>query len=232
MEDLQAQVASIGALAEPTRLALYRYVAGATAPVSREQAAAAVDLPLHSVKFHLDRLVEEGLLEVEYRRLTGRTGPGAGRPVEALSASRAPGVGLAARATIRPRRRGPRCSRRAVGARRNTDRRGGAAGGARHRLKARQRADRSSPSKPRSIHRESRRRARQPRLRAPDGRRRRVPDELSVRPARRRTHRPRLWHEPRPGGWRARRPEHRDDVGAPRTTTRVLLREGRDKPPA
>jgi predicted ArsR family transcriptional regulator len=80
MEDLRAQVASIGALAEPTRLALYRYVASATAPVSREQAAAAADLPLHSVKFHLDRLVEEGLLEVEYRRLTGRTGPGAGRP--------------------------------------------------------------------------------------------------------------------------------------------------------
>jgi predicted ArsR family transcriptional regulator len=80
MEDLQAQVASIGALAEPSRLALYRYVAGATEPVSREQAAAAMDLPLHSVKFHLDRLVAEGLLEVEYRRLTGRTGPGAGRP--------------------------------------------------------------------------------------------------------------------------------------------------------
>ncbi|HEY5785097.1 MAG TPA: helix-turn-helix domain-containing protein [Microlunatus sp.] len=80
MEDLQAQVASVGALAEPTRLALYRYVAAAVAPVSREQAAADVDLPLHSVKFHLDRLVEEGLLEVEYRRLTGRTGPGAGRP--------------------------------------------------------------------------------------------------------------------------------------------------------
>jgi predicted ArsR family transcriptional regulator len=80
MEDLQAQVTSISALAEPSRLALYRYVAGATAPVSREQAAAAMDLPLHSVKFHLDRLVAEGLLEVEYRRLTGRTGPGAGRP--------------------------------------------------------------------------------------------------------------------------------------------------------
>lgn len=80
MEDLQSQVTSIGALAEPTRLALYRYVAGSAEPVSREQAAAAMDLPLHSVKFHLDRLVEEGLLEVEYRRLTGRTGPGAGRP--------------------------------------------------------------------------------------------------------------------------------------------------------
>lgn len=39
MEDLHARVTSIGALAEPTLLALYRYVAAATAPVSREQAA-------------------------------------------------------------------------------------------------------------------------------------------------------------------------------------------------
>ncbi|GAA2125020.1 helix-turn-helix transcriptional regulator [Nocardioides bigeumensis] len=80
MDDLHSDVTSIGALAEPTRLALYRYVAGAPGPISREQAAAAVDLPLHTVKFHLDRLVDEGLLEVEHRRLTGRTGPGAGRP--------------------------------------------------------------------------------------------------------------------------------------------------------
>jgi predicted ArsR family transcriptional regulator len=80
VEDLQAQVTSIGVLAEPSRLALYRYVASAPEAVSREQAATAVGLPLHSVKFHLDRLVEERLLEVEYRRLTGRTGPGAGRP--------------------------------------------------------------------------------------------------------------------------------------------------------
>jgi predicted ArsR family transcriptional regulator len=80
VKDLQAQATSIGALAEPTRLALYRYVVAAGTPVGREQAAEAVDLPLHTVKFHLDRLVEEGLLETEYRRLSGRTGPGAGRP--------------------------------------------------------------------------------------------------------------------------------------------------------
>jgi predicted ArsR family transcriptional regulator len=79
-DDLAARAGSVGALAEPARRALYRYVAGQSAPVSREQAAAAVDLPLHSVKFHLDQLVEKGLLEVEFRRLSGRTGPGAGRP--------------------------------------------------------------------------------------------------------------------------------------------------------
>lgn len=79
-DELVDHVAAIGALAEPTRRALYRYVATQPAPVSREQAGQAVDLPLHTVKFHLDRLVEDGLLEVEFRRLSGRSGPGAGRP--------------------------------------------------------------------------------------------------------------------------------------------------------
>lgn len=32
--------------------------------------------------FHLDMLAEEGLLEFEFKRLTGRTGPGAGRPAK------------------------------------------------------------------------------------------------------------------------------------------------------
>ena len=65
---------------EPARRALYLFVTSQAEPVSREQAAAAVGVPLHSAKFHLDRLVEEGLLDVEFRRLSGRTGPGAGRP--------------------------------------------------------------------------------------------------------------------------------------------------------
>ena len=32
--------------------------------------------------FHLDRLVADGLLTTEFRRLTGRQGPGAGRPAK------------------------------------------------------------------------------------------------------------------------------------------------------
>lgn len=82
VEDTAAQVASVGALAEPARWALYQFVAAAPEPVGREQASEGVGLPLHSVKFHLDRLVDEGLLDVEYRRLTGRSGPGAGRPAK------------------------------------------------------------------------------------------------------------------------------------------------------
>jgi predicted ArsR family transcriptional regulator len=78
--DFQAQVTGIGTLAEPTRRTLYLYVAAQPAAVSREQVADDLQLPLHSVKFHLDRLAEEGLLDIEFRRLSDRTGPGAGRP--------------------------------------------------------------------------------------------------------------------------------------------------------
>lgn len=79
-DELAEQVSGIGALVEPARRALYLYVASQPDAVSREQAATGVGVPLHSAKFHLDRLVEEGLLEVEFRRLSGKTGPGAGRP--------------------------------------------------------------------------------------------------------------------------------------------------------
>jgi predicted ArsR family transcriptional regulator len=82
MDDLGNQLSSVGVLAEPARRALYGYVAGQPSPVSREQAADAVGLAVHSAKFHLDKLVAAGLLEVEYRRLTGRSGPGAGRPAK------------------------------------------------------------------------------------------------------------------------------------------------------
>ena len=37
-------------------------------------------MALHTAKFHLDKLVDDGLLDVEYRRPLGRGGPGAGRP--------------------------------------------------------------------------------------------------------------------------------------------------------
>jgi predicted ArsR family transcriptional regulator len=81
-DEFAERVAGIGALAEPARRTLYEYVVAQPAPVGREQAARGTGVPVHSAKFHLDRLVADGLLEVEYRRLTGRTGPGAGRPAK------------------------------------------------------------------------------------------------------------------------------------------------------
>ena len=81
-EDLAARLSSIASLAEPARRDLYLYVAAQPGPVGRDQAAAETGMPRHAVKFHLDRLVDEGLLEVEFRRLSGRQGPGAGRPAK------------------------------------------------------------------------------------------------------------------------------------------------------
>jgi predicted ArsR family transcriptional regulator len=80
--DFDADVTSIAALAEPLRRSLYLFVAAQSQPVSREEAADGVRIPLHVAKFHLDKLVDEGLLEFEYRRPPGRGGPGAGRPAK------------------------------------------------------------------------------------------------------------------------------------------------------
>jgi predicted ArsR family transcriptional regulator len=76
------RVSGLASLAEPVRLELYRYVAAQPQAVGRDDAADGIGVPRHTAKFHLDKLVDEGLLEVEFRRLTGREGPGAGRPAK------------------------------------------------------------------------------------------------------------------------------------------------------
>jgi predicted ArsR family transcriptional regulator len=73
---------AIGALADPVRRRLYDVVSARDDGVGREEAATATGVPTHTARFHLDKLVEEGLLSVDHRRLTGRTGPGAGRPAK------------------------------------------------------------------------------------------------------------------------------------------------------
>ncbi|HZS21925.1 MAG TPA: helix-turn-helix domain-containing protein [Pseudonocardiaceae bacterium] len=78
----EAQISAVAALDEPTRRQLYDYVVNQPGPVSRDDAAAALDLPRTTAAFHLDRLVDEKLLDVAYERRTGRTGPGAGRPAK------------------------------------------------------------------------------------------------------------------------------------------------------
>ena len=82
MRDDDRDVAGISALADPVRRLLYRFVCAQAEPVSRDQAAEAVGVARHQAKFHLDRLEAEGLLQSDYVRLTGRSGPGAGRPAK------------------------------------------------------------------------------------------------------------------------------------------------------
>jgi len=73
---------SVALLDEPIRRALYEWLASQTDAVGRDDAAKAVGISRALAAFHLDRLVRGGLLVTEYRRLTGRTGPGAGRPAK------------------------------------------------------------------------------------------------------------------------------------------------------
>jgi predicted ArsR family transcriptional regulator len=72
----------LAVLAEPIRRRLYQYVAAQPGAVDRDEAARALEIGRPLAAFHLDRLVEGGLLEVEYHRRSGRTGPGAGRPAK------------------------------------------------------------------------------------------------------------------------------------------------------
>lgn len=62
------------------RRAIYHHILATATDVSRDEAAAAVGVNRKLAAFHLEKLLEAGLLEATYRRLSGRSGPGAGRP--------------------------------------------------------------------------------------------------------------------------------------------------------
>lgn len=80
--ELERQITGLAALDEPVRRSLYFYVVRQQRDVSRDEAAQAVGVSRALAGFHLDRLAEEGLLETSFRRLSGRGGPGAGRPAK------------------------------------------------------------------------------------------------------------------------------------------------------
>ena len=80
--ELASQISAVAALNEPVRRALYTYILEKSEAVGREEAAQGVGITRELAAFHLDKLLEEGLLDVEYRRLSGRSGPGAGRPAK------------------------------------------------------------------------------------------------------------------------------------------------------
>jgi predicted ArsR family transcriptional regulator len=81
-DDRAERVAAVAALAEPTRRRLYDHVVRQPEPVGRDEAAAALGVPRATAAFHLDRLADDGLLDVVRQRRTGRSGPGAGRPAK------------------------------------------------------------------------------------------------------------------------------------------------------
>jgi predicted ArsR family transcriptional regulator len=81
-DDRTERLEAVAALAEPTRRRLYDHVVRQPDPVGRDEAAEAVGVPRATAAFHLDRLADDGLLDVVRMRRTGRTGPGAGRPAK------------------------------------------------------------------------------------------------------------------------------------------------------
>ena len=75
----ERQVQALSALDDPLRRKLLRLVE-ARGELSRDQAARGAGISRALAAFHLDKLVEAGFLEASFRRLSGRSGPGAGRP--------------------------------------------------------------------------------------------------------------------------------------------------------
>jgi predicted ArsR family transcriptional regulator len=80
--DLDQQLTGLAGLGDPVRRALYRYVAERGVPVSRDDAAQAAGISRPLAAYHLDKLVDDGLLEASYQRRGPRRGPGAGRPAK------------------------------------------------------------------------------------------------------------------------------------------------------
>lgn len=81
-DEPEGPLAAVAALGDPLRRKLYRFVSEQDHAVGRDEAAEEVGVTRSAAAFHLDRLVADGLLDVEFRRLSGRRGPGAGRPAK------------------------------------------------------------------------------------------------------------------------------------------------------
>lgn len=72
----------VSALGDPTRRRVFFAVRSAGEAQSKDDVAAAVGIDRRLAGFHLDKLVDHGFLEAGFRRRTGRSGPGAGRPAK------------------------------------------------------------------------------------------------------------------------------------------------------
>ncbi|HYN95154.1 MAG TPA: helix-turn-helix domain-containing protein [Pilimelia sp.] len=77
---------AVHALGDPTRRALYDYVRRQAHQVSREEAAEQVGVSRNLAAFHLDKLVEAGLLRADYAPPPGRRGRGRTPKVYAAAA--------------------------------------------------------------------------------------------------------------------------------------------------
>lgn len=76
---LQEAAGAIGALDDDLRRRMYIFIRRQGRPTSREEAAAAAGISRKLAAFHLDKLVERGLLSAHYARAPGRSASAPGR---------------------------------------------------------------------------------------------------------------------------------------------------------
>lgn len=74
------RIAAVASLDQPLRRQLYELLADRDGWITRDEAAVTLDAARSVAAFHLDKLVDAGVVEVTFERTTGRVGPGAGRP--------------------------------------------------------------------------------------------------------------------------------------------------------
>jgi predicted ArsR family transcriptional regulator len=87
MEASNSGLAAVSSLDDPVRGRLYDVVSASPAAMGRDEAAAAAGIGRPLAAYHLDKLVELGLLTATYQRPADRTGPGAGRPAKLYARS-------------------------------------------------------------------------------------------------------------------------------------------------
>jgi len=75
-------LSALAVLNEPLRRRVYEHVAAGGGEMRRDGVASALGVARSVAVFHLDKLVDAGLLEAHFRRPPGRGGPGAGRPAK------------------------------------------------------------------------------------------------------------------------------------------------------
>ncbi len=79
MASFENTLEALGTLADDHRRRMYLFIREQGRPVGREEAAATVGISRKLAAFHLDKLVDKGLLKAHYMRLSEKRGPGAGR---------------------------------------------------------------------------------------------------------------------------------------------------------
>lgn len=76
LQELERNISAVASLKDPVRRAIYLYVINCDRAVGRDEAALEFKLERPAAAYHLDKLVEHGLLVVSYGWLSGKRSRG------------------------------------------------------------------------------------------------------------------------------------------------------------